>query len=113
MTFVARRSCRALRRSARMMISAIATPVLRAAYSVARYRRRDYEGTSSTLGTAVALPMQADDAAGEPGGFALYSSGTLEKGGRRHAARRTHGHHCAARVASGEFKQRLSDIADT
>src|ERR1700730_15033933 len=29
MTFVARRSCRALRRSARMMISAIATPVLR------------------------------------------------------------------------------------
>ena len=53
------------------------------------------------------------DAAGEPGGFALYSSGTFEKGGRRHAARRAHGHHCAARVASGEFKQRLSDIADT
>jgi hypothetical protein len=53
------------------------------------------------------------DAAGEPGGFALYSSGTFEKGGRRHAARRAHGHHCAARVAPGEFKQRLSDIADT
>jgi hypothetical protein len=33
MTFVARRSCRALRRSARMMISAIATPVLRVAYT--------------------------------------------------------------------------------
>jgi hypothetical protein len=53
------------------------------------------------------------DAAGEPGGFALYSSGTFEKGGRRHAARRTYGHHCTVRVASGEFKQRLSDIADT
>jgi len=53
------------------------------------------------------------DAAGEPGGFALYSSGTFEKGGRRHAARRTHAHYRAARVASGEFKQRLSDIADT
>src|ERR1700726_3255762 len=33
MTFVAPRSCRALRRSGRMMISAIATPVLRVAYT--------------------------------------------------------------------------------
>jgi hypothetical protein len=53
------------------------------------------------------------DAAGEPGDFALDSSGTFEKGGRRHAARRAHAHHCAARVAPGEFKQCLSDIADT
>ena len=90
------------------------------ATSASRSRVRGSITGSITSGSPIpvlSMPVSIDwietDAAGELGGFALYSSGTFEKGGRRHAARRAHGHHRAARVASGEFKQRLSDIADT